>query len=147
MNSQVASYYRAILFADGQDSSPLPKSLLTLHTFAEKRHQALGLGSTITKATALAIALTWLSSTDDGRKFTSESTNLGDMFGYVPESRDSDAPSIDWDGVSIESPVIVMIDGKPTQGLFMVRRGGWLDILVDGKERSFRTTNVKLAGA
>lgn len=80
MNAQVASYYRSILYADSQALEQLPKSLMKLHAWAEKRNQALGLTTTISKATALAIGLAWLSGTAEGRKFAKENTNLGDMF-------------------------------------------------------------------
>ena len=154
MNSQVASYYRAVLFADGQDSQPLPKSLLALHMFAEKRHMALGLGSTVTKATALMVAITWLSSTVDGREFTSKHTNLGDIFstediGNVlgnPESG-SGENKVDWFKVKPETPVVIEDKGITFPGKFVARRTNWLDVLVNGEEKHFRPQQVKLAGA
>ncbi len=147
MNSQVASYYRAVLFADGQDSSPLPKSLMALHTFAEKRHQALGLGSTITKATALAISLTWLSGTTEGREFAAKSTNLGDMFSADDSAGSSGDNRVDWFKVKPETPVIIEDKGVTFPGKFLARRSNWLDVLVNGEEKHFRPQQVQLAGA
>ena len=154
MNSQVASYYRAILFADGQDSQPLPKSLLALHMFTEKRHMALGLGSTVTKATALAISLTWLSGTSEGREFTAEHTILGDMFSAEDISDVVDGPvgrsgenKVDWFKVNPETAVLIEDKGTTFPGKFITRRANWLDVMVNGEEKHFRPQQVKLAGA
>jgi hypothetical protein len=154
MNSQVASYYRAVLFADGQDATPLPKSLIALHMFAEKRHHALGLGSTITKATALAISLTWLSGTVEGREFAAKRTNLGDMFSAedlseVLEDRTGSAGDnrVDWFKVKAETPVVVEDKGVTYNGSFLARRANWLDVRVNGEEKHFRPQQVQLAGA
>jgi hypothetical protein len=80
MDPTTASYYRAILFSDSQDARPLPKSLIDLHAWAFKRSQALGIGGIISKASALSIAMTWMSSTSEGREFTRDCTTLGEMF-------------------------------------------------------------------
>jgi polysaccharide deacetylase 2 family uncharacterized protein YibQ len=80
MDPTTASYYRAILFLDGQDQRPVPKSLVELHAWAVKRGQAMGLGSMITKQAALTVATTWMSTTKEGREFTREFTPLGEMF-------------------------------------------------------------------
>lgn len=80
MDPRTASYYRAIIFNDGQDSRPLPKSLMSLHAWAVKRGQAMGLNSTISRESALMVAIAWMSTTEEGRKFTREETNLGEMF-------------------------------------------------------------------
>lgn len=161
MNTQVASYYRAVLFADGQDSRALPKSLMRLHTFAEKRHQALGLGSTIAKATALAISLTWLSSTKEGREFANENTNIGDLFvadepdEELTESGEStdgfpDPPpsgKIDWSKVSEGTPVVIYDKDSTLQGTFVKRRHSWIDVKVNGADRHFPMNQVRLGQA
>lgn len=149
MDPQTASYYRAILFTDGQDSRPLPQSLLRLHAWAIKRHQAMGLGGTIAKASALAVAMTWLSSTNDGREFAKEHTNIGDLFvAEAEEAVEAEPNKVDWSEVEPETPVLVMIDDKPTAGHFVERRGrSWIDIRINGETKKFRCSQVRLSGA
>lgn len=156
MNAQVASYYRAVLFADGQDSRPLPKSLMRLHMFTEQRHQALGLGSTISKAVALSVCLTWLSGTQEGRKFTKTQTSLKDLFTEEAEeesesgddeSTTEQPASSHMDKIKAGTPVVIDDDGKSIRGTFIEKRGSWIVCQVDSKERSFRTHTVKVEGA
>lgn len=151
MDPSTASYYRAILFVDGLDQKPLPPTLLQLHAWAVKRNQALGLGGMITKAIALTVAMTWMSSTKEGRAFTRENTPLGDIFPEpVEESESVSAPSpIDWDSVAAEAEVVVIMSDNKTRkvGNFLGRRGNWLDVRVDGEVKHFKTTKVQVAGA
>ncbi len=151
MDPSTASYYRAILFVDGLDTRPLPPTLLQLHGWAVKRHLALGLGGTISKATALTVAMTWLSTTKDGREFTRENTTLGDLFAGPAEESESvsDPDPIDWDSVEVESKVVVTLSDNKTKkiGYFIARRGTWLDVRVDGELKPFRTSKVQIAGA
>ncbi len=149
MDPQTASYYRAILFTDSQDSRPLPPSLILLHAFATKRSQALGLGGIIAKASALAVAMTWMSSTKEGRAFAAEHTNIGHLF-----CADDDEPecesvggSIDWVKLPLDTKVSVMIDGKPTVGEYIGRRSSWIDVRIGDERKSFKRSEVKLAGA
>lgn len=147
MDPSTASYYRAILFVDGTDTKPIPPTLLHLHAWAVKRNQALGLGGMIAKAVALSVAMTWLSSTKEGREFARENTPLGDMF---DESESVSSPSpIDWDSVAAESEVVVIMSDNKTRkvGNYIGRRGNWLDVRVDGEVKHFKTTKVQVAGA
>lgn len=156
MEPQIASYYRAILFADGQDTRPLPPTLVQLHKWAVKRHQALGLGGTVSKAVALNVALTWLSSTADGREFASAFTTLGDLFCEEPaelsddgsdELSDelSDDPSDEWDSLPAETEVVVTMRDKSTAtGQFIGRRGNWIDVRVNGTVEHFRISKVQI---
>lgn len=145
-----ASYYRAILFRNGEDVTRLPQSLMELHGWAMKSHQALGLGPLISKAVALTVAMTWMSNTEDGREFTRTNTTLGDMF--AEPSGDCEAAAVasavDWDKVALQTCVIVTLrDNSTKQGMFHGRRGAWLDVLVDGEMKPFRMARVQLAGA
>ena len=146
MDPSTASYYRAILFVDGTDTKPIPPTLMQLHAWAVKRNQALGLGGMITKAVALSVGMTWLSSTKEGREFARENTTLGDMF---DESESNSSPSpIDWDSVPVESEVVVIMSDKTKKvGNYIGRRGNWLDVRVDGELKHFKTTKVQVAGA
>lgn len=142
MNAQTASYYRAILYNDGQDERKLPESLIRLHTWAQKRCQALGISSTIPKATALSVTLQWLAGTEEGRAFSRTIPELGDLF-----SDESGDTVISWKDVAPNTPVIVSVDGKPVPGLFVSQRGSWIDVKIDGVEKHVRVPQVKLAGA
>lgn len=152
MDPTTASYYRALLFGDSQDSSrPIPKSLVTLHSFAFKRCQAMGLGSIISKQSALAVALTWLSSTAEGREFARESTTLGDLF---PEDAEDEpylhlpgGNAVDWDTIKPDTPVIVQHEGATLTGRLIKKRQAWIDVLVGEEKRHFRIPQVQLAGA
>lgn len=163
MEPQTASYYRALLFADGTEARPLPASLVRLHQWVVKRNQALGLGGMITKAVALSVALTWLSSTQEGREFSANQTTLGDLFGGVedvpetaeeiPDDAPEDVPDEDiltaeaWDALLPETDVIVTLKNKSTiGGKFIERRGNWVDVRVNGEVKHFRIRKVKLAG-
>jgi hypothetical protein len=149
MDPTTASYYRAILFRDSQDTRALPPTLVTLHAWAFKCCQAMGIGSIISKQAALSVAMTWLSTTKEGQAFTRESTTLGDLFGAPDEMPPevAGASSVDWDAVPAESKVVVIVDEKPTIGEFIARRGAWIDVRVGGDPKHFRTSQVQLAGA
>ncbi len=149
MDPQTASYYRAILFTDSQDTRPLPPSLVLLHAWAVKRSQALGLSSTIAKASALAVAMTWLSSTKDGRAFAAEHTTIGHLFCADDDEQECEsvAGSIDWVKLPLETKVSVVIDGKPTVGEYVGRRSSWIDVKIGDERKSFKRSEVKLAGA
>lgn len=150
MDPTTASYYRAILFLDSQDQQPLPKSLVQMNAFAAKRCQALGISSsTIPKQVALSIAMLWMASTEEGRAFTRESTTLGDIFSEPADSQvATDASAVKWKDVKPGTPVVALAaDGKPTNGAFIDQRMGWISVAIDGKEQSFRVSQVKLAGA
>jgi hypothetical protein len=150
MDPQTASYYRAILFLDGQETRKLPPTLLLMHAWAAKRCHAMGLGSTIAKQTALAVAMTWMSTTKEGREFTRESTTLGEIFSNPDDEPVTDGSSdkeVDWKSVDPDTPVFVSINGALTPGLYVGRRSSWVDVLVGGEKKQFRTHQVQLAGA
>lgn len=159
MNSQVASYYRAIIFNDGQDPRQLPKSLVKMDSWASARHQALGLGSTITKASALAVALAWLSGTEEGRKFSQDVHGLNGMFAQPAESQaEVDTPpepkddsksqpnetTVNWKQVKTGTPVVITEGDKQINGTFVGQRGSWIDVIVNSEEKHFQTRSVKL---
>ena len=79
MDPTTASYYRAILFRDSGDSRPVPKTLVQMHAFAVKGCQGMGMSTMIARQSALMVAMTWMSTTKEGREFT-RSTDLGEMF-------------------------------------------------------------------
>lgn len=141
MDPVTASYYRSILYHDGQDQRPLPPTLTQLHAWAFKRYQAMGAGSVISKQAALSVALTWMSQTKEGRAFTAENTTLGELFGCEKPS------GIDWDTIEPDSDVIVTVGDKQTPAKFIRRRAGWLDLAVGDETKSFRMSQVQLAGA
>ena len=149
MDPTTASYYRSVLFSDSQDLRPLPPSLVVLHAWIIKRCQAMGLGGTIAKATAVTVALAWLSSTKEGRAFTRDNTTLGDLFCADDDETEceSDSGSIDWVKLPLETKVVVVIDEKPTVGEYIGRRSSRIDVRIAGERKSFKRNEVKLAGA
>jgi len=149
MDPTTASYYRAVLFTDGLEPRQLPDSLARLHQWVIKRHLALGLNGTLSKTTALCVALTWLSTTEDGRQFSCENLPLGGMFGhYFGEDTTEGDPSFDWTKVVQETPVYVLLkDNSTVKGEFMECRGSWIDVRVDGEVRHFRASKVQVIGA
>lgn len=141
MDPVTASYYRSILYHDGQDQRPVPPTLAQLHAWTFKRYQAMGAGSIISKQAALSVALVWMSQTKEGRAFTAEHTSLGELFGCEKPS------GIDWDTIEPDSDVIVTVGDKQTPAKFIRRRAGWLDLAVGDETKSFRMSQVQLAGA
>lgn len=148
MDPTTASYYRAILFNDSQDQRPLPPALMKLHQWAARRNQVLGLGGTVSKAVALSIAMTWMSSTREGREFTQEYTPLGDLFSVNEDSAETSLSAEEWDTLPAESDVVVTLNDKKTRvvGKYLGRRGSYLDIRIEGEVRAFKTSQVKLSG-
>ena len=152
MDPSTASYFRALLFADGQDQKPLPPGLVKLYSWCVKRNGALGLGGMITKQLAFTIVLTWMSTTDEGRAFTAQFTPLGELFGEVPETEEeTDEPAVNvepWDVLPLESDVIVtMKSGITKPGKFVGRRGNWVDVRINGEVSHHRISKVKIGGA
>ncbi len=153
MDPMTASYYRAILFRDSQDSRPIPPTLVLLHAWAFKRFQAMGAGSIISKQAALCVATTWMSSTKEGRAFAMEHTTIGELFAEDvqaadPEAVPGDLPSVvDWEGLPADAIVTVSVNQKTITGKFVGRRGGWIDVLVGGEKKQYRANQVQLAGA
>lgn len=161
MDPTTASYYRAILFVEAYDDKPLPPTLVLLHKWAIKRCQALGLGGTISKQTALSVAMMWMSTTNEGIEFTREFTTLGDIFGAPDddmsgiissvknddESAD-DENVVDWDALPVETKVIATKGGTQMIGEYVGRRSrAWIDVRIDGERQSFRPRHVQIAGA
>lgn len=142
MDPTTASYFRALLYRDGQDAKQLPAGLVKLHAWALKSNLALGRGGVISKETAISIVMTWMSSTNEGRAFARQNTNLDDLFDLPGTSQ-----AIDWDLVQPETLVLVEVNGKPTQGVFLKRRGNTVDVKVGTEEKSFRTHLVKLVSS
>jgi len=152
MDRTTASYYRSILFHDGEDQRPLPQSLVRMHAWAFKCCQNLGIGSVITKQAALGVVMNWLIATKDGRAFAIEFTTIGDLL-CSPED-DAKADSIsdlpasdDWDNTPAQSKVTVLIDDKPTAGKFIGRRGAWIDVKVGSETKPYLMSQVQIAGA
>jgi len=162
MDPQTASYYRAVLHTDSTDERPVPESLVRLHMWAVKRNHALGLGGMITKATALAIGLTWLSATEEGRLFSRDHTKLGDMFLAFEADEDEDeddgegedapfdvpaATDEDWAALKSGADVVVtMKSGVKRPGQFVSRSGGWAEVTVNGAVKNFRVGKVQITG-
>ena len=148
MEPSTASYYRAILFLDPHSSNHLPKSLIQLHTWTAKRNQALGLSGTVSKQTALSVAITWISSTAEGREFVKD--QLPGLFSAAepPEAFSPDGP-IDWEKVPANTKVVVTVKDKlPVNGEFVGQRQGvYIDVQINGEKKSFRSTQVQLIGA
>jgi hypothetical protein len=164
MDPTTASYYRAVLFADGLEPRRLPESLMRLHQWVQKRHLAMGLNGTISKAMALNVSLTWLSSTDEGREFSCNNLPLGGLFtaegaaasdvtAETEDDSEDEEPVLSvsdgsWDSIEPETDVIVHVkDDTTIAGKFIASRGSWTDVRVDGEVRHFRTSKVQLSGA
>lgn len=149
MDPQTASYYRAILFTDSQDTRPLPPSLVLLHAWAVKRCQALGISSTIAKASALAVAMTWMSSTKEGRKFSIENTTIGHLFCADDDEQESESVGeiIDWASLPLDTKLSVAIEGRPTIGEYAGRKSSWIIVKIGNESKPFKRSDVKLAGA
>lgn len=146
MDPTTASYYRAILFIDPTDTRPLPPSLMQLHGWAVKRSGALGLGGTISKATALTVAMAWMTGTKEGRKFSREETTLGDLFSEVDETEENEwvISAEEWDSLPAETDVIISKNRTTLPGKFLARRGSWVDVRVNGEVIRVRTNQVKI---
>ncbi len=78
MDPTTAEYFRAILFRDAKHIVPIPKTLVDLYDWTRKSHQAMGLGSIITKPIAISIVLSWLH-TPEGRLFAQD-TMISHLF-------------------------------------------------------------------
>lgn len=150
MDPMTATYLRSILYNDGEDQRPFPPSLIELHKWTQKRHQALGCGPSISKTVALCMVMTWLSTTEDGRQFAQEETPLGDMFtepaGEASEAAEADG-NVRWEVVPQNAKVTISDKGKTLEGLFQQARGNWIDVVVDGNLKHFRANKVQLVGA
>lgn len=150
MDPLTASYYRSILFHDSQDQRPVPPTLVLMHAWAFKRFQAMGAGSVISKQAALSVAMTWLSTTREGRAFALEHTTIGELFcsDDQPKTTSEVVSEVDWDTVTADSEVAVTIGDNQITGKFLrVRGGGWIDVRVGEESKKFRTSQVQLAGA
>ncbi len=150
MDPMAASYYRSILFCDSQDQRPLPPTLILMHAWALKRLQAMGGNGIIAKQSALAVAMTWLSSTNEGREFACEHTTIGELFSPAEldeEQSHPDDETIDWVKLPLETKVVVLIDNKPTPGEYIGRRSSRIDVRIAGERKSFKREQVQLAGA
>jgi plastocyanin len=143
MDPSTASYYRAILYADSQDSRQLPPTLIRLHAWAVKRGMALGLGGTISKQSALAVAMTWLSSTKEGRAFADEFTTIGGLFSEA-EIPLTPGDEVKWEKVQADSKVIVNVNDQTLIGKYIGRRSSWVDVMVDGERKSYRLHQVQV---
>lgn len=148
MDTSAASFYRAILFSDREDSRPIPATLIQLHMWGAKRWQALGLGTNITKAAAFNIATMWLSGTAEGREFARTETKLGNMFSDPEVSSDaSEKTAIDWNTLPAKTKVIATVGDEAAVGEFVDYRSSWVRVSIGGETKSFRSTQVQLAGA
>jgi len=134
MDPTSAKYYRTILFGDGQDQKALPASLVKLHQWIVRRWQLLGLGVQITKAVALNITLTWLSSTREGRQFSKDIEPLSSMFVELP----SDVPQIDWALVKAGDALMVNGENGIEQATFVDKKPGWIIVTIKGEQLSVR---------
>lgn len=97
----------------------------------------------------MAVALTWLGSTKEGRAFARENTSIGELF---CDDDDSDSEPVgtnvvDWEAVQADTKVVVLIDKKPTIGEYMGLRSSRVDVRIAGERKSFKRNEVKLAGA
>jgi hypothetical protein len=134
MDPTTATYYRTILFGDGQDQKALPASLVKLHQWILRRWQLLGLGVQITKALAMNVALTWLSSTREGRQFSKDIEALSTLFIELP----SDVPHIDWALVKPGDPLMVNGENGIESATFVDKKPGWIIVKVKGEQLSVR---------
>lgn len=141
MDPQTAGYYRAILFGDGQSQMALPPSLVKLHRWVVHRNQLLGLGLQITKAVALSISLTWLSSTREGRQFAKDVEGLAELFVELP----SDKPEIDWQFVKSGDQLTINGDNGLEPATFVEKKPGWIIVSVKGQNISVRPSMCMLA--
>lgn len=151
MEPQTAAYYRAILFNDDSNLTPLPETLVKVHYWAVKKHTVLGLGSMLPKQLALTIVMIWMGSTKEGREFSRENTPLGDVFTVEDDAFQGDSDddivisSEEWDSLPEESPVVVIMKNKTTRdGQFIQRRGSWIDVRIDGDVKPFRIGKVRI---
>jgi hypothetical protein len=146
MDQTTANYYRSILFGDITNQTALPPTLVLLHAWAFKRYQAMGASSSvIAKQAALSVAMTWLSSTKEGRAFALEHTTIGEMF-CADDDQPIVAGAVDWKEIPVSTPVVAIVDKQKTVGEYMGRRSGYIDMLVAGEKKTFRTNQVQLAG-
>ena len=95
----------------------------------------------------MSVALTWLSTTADGKQFARDFTTIGDLFGDAGESQIAAESAVAWDAVAPETPVTVTDKEKRLSGHFLGRRASWIDVRIDGHRKSFRANQVQVAGA
>ena len=146
MDQTTANYYRSILFGDITEQSALPPTLMRLHQWAFNRYQKMGASSSvIAKQAALGVAMTWLSSTAEGRAFALEHLAIGDMFS-ADDNQPVVAGAVDWDDVPVSTPVVAIVDKQKTVGEYMGRRSSYIDMVVGTEKKTFRTNQVQLAG-
>lgn len=119
----------------------LPPSLMKLHAWTYKTCLAMGIGSIIPKQTAISVALTWLSSTEEGRAFAQKYPGLEDLFSE-PKTQET----VNWAEVKPETPVVVTIEGKLVEGVFLGKRSSWFDVRVGTEKKSVRSHELQLAG-
>ncbi len=143
MDPTTATYYRSILFKDGQDSRTIPPGLMKLHSWTVKRSQALGLGMQVSKQTALAVVMSWFG-TKEGKSFIRH--NVPELAELFQDPKSSQSSEVDWDFIAVDTPVVAILDGGvQANGTFVSRRSGYIDVKIGNETKAFRTNQVKLA--
>ena len=134
MDPTTASYYRSILFGNGNNVDHLPASLVALNAWTQRKLQNMGLNAQIRKETAMAVVLTWMAASQDGRQFAAMQ-GLSEVFDAQEkgaETKDAsdkaetpDDLEINWGTVATGTPVhFYGDDGKRIDGVFAGRQRG-----------------------
>lgn len=151
MDQTTASYYRCILFGHGENSTPLPASLVAMHSWSSKKLGAMGLNGVIPKHAALMVVLSWISMTKDGRAFASSQPDLQNI---VLQLTSNDKKTVDtdacsqWDSVTPETSVTVMVGTEAVQGVFVGRTRGrtnCLTVRIGDETKVVKATDVQVA--
>ena len=148
MDPTTASYYRAAIYCDLEDTRPIPPSLCKFHAFVWKRYYAMGCGSQITKQIALSTALLWMSSTPEGREFACEETPIGEFILKTPENTHAapfDAGDVDWKNTPLDTPVEALSKNGIINGTYAGRTAAWIYVTINNERMSFRPQDVRLA--
>lgn len=141
MDKNSATYYRTILYNDGNQTKELPADLHSLHEWVASRQALLGLGGQISKATALQVVMLWIATTSSGQQLVANNPLLHHVW---PADDDFD---VDWSTVQNGTPVEIIGEGSAITAVFMheaPRRKGFVVLQVDGTPRTYKTENVRL---
>jgi len=152
MDPTAATYYRAFLFAHGQGTESLPPSLVRLHAWTMKKQAALGLTNVIRKETAIAVLLSWMAMTQEGRDYAATQPSLSDSLLPTAQPDATEAATVDWDDDDvvmdlIDQTVEVRFKNRWIPGTFLghdLEKPGRFAVDTAGVRRSFARNSVRL---
>ena len=140
MDKNAATYYRTLVFSNGQDTRALPPELVKLHEWTLSRQQLLGLGGQVSKTTALHIVMTWAATCASAEQFVANQPLLRAVW---PPDEDK----VEWETVQTGTAVEIVSDDGATAAVFMnvaPRRKGHVVVQVNGNPQTLKAENIRL---